>query len=68
MQDKIWMIVHDQFGFWYSPPATSAQEAWRNAESWEQFIQGGICIVGWVDAQKLLGWRARKVSITYEPR
>ncbi len=63
MNDKVWMLVHPKKGFWYSPPATSAKEAWDNARQWEQWILGGRSVHGWREEMFEEGWRAKPVTL-----
>lgn len=60
---KVWMIVHPTKGFWYSPPASNATEAWSNAKDWEQFLAGGQFTTDWIEDKKREGWRAKEVNI-----
>ena len=63
MNDKVWMLVHPTKGFWYGPPATSAQEAWENARTWEQWLLGGRSMYDWREDMFKDGWRAKPVNL-----
>lgn len=65
MQDVVWMLATRDGQFWYSPPGKSAKECWDKAEDWEQFEQGGACIIGWKEDMKRRGFAARRIVLTY---
>lgn len=64
MMDQVYMLVHNEGGIWYSPPGTSAVEAWSKATSWEELNHArGFDPYLWRERMYNEGWRAKKVAI-----
>ena len=61
---RTYMLVDKRGAVWYSPPGASPKECWDKAEDWEQWNQGGACIVGWKEQMQRDGYRAKPVTIT----
>lgn len=66
--DEVYLLVKQDQGIWYSPPAPSPLECWHNAWKWETFLFEGMTQY---DNYKLFqsrmqkgGWRAKKVTIS----
>lgn len=66
--DKVWLIIHDDKGLWYSPPSTSGSLAWQNAKIWEMNMNPGMtksAASKWKDRMKEDGWRAKRVEFGF---
>lgn len=69
--DNVYLLVKNDHGIWYSPPAPDPLECWLNAWKWEQAL--GLAYMGLDDNDKYKdfqarmqkdGWRAKKVSVS----
>lgn len=72
--DDVWFIAtrqnNEKRGIFYSPPGTSAQEAWAKAFAWDM-VQGLSDphtattdeVRHWMADMRKRGWRARKLKV-----
>lgn len=68
--DNVYILVKQDRGIWYSPPAPDPMECWLNAWKWEVGL--GVDFMydpdegykGFQARMQKDGWRAKKVSIS----
>ena len=62
--DSVWMLWHPSKGFWYSPPATNAADAWDKARLWENAETATRqSSKAWKASMRAQGWATKKVRL-----
>lgn len=66
--DEVYMLIKEDQGIWYSPPATSTTECWEKAYQWELILFKELTTQEPYEKfrNRMIkdGWKARKIVIS----